>query len=92
MPRFAFAQRPMINRGTQPLFQLGFGKQAKALHAKRFIFVAPGLEFFHLMGFWNGMHIAPGEIAIDLVLFDALLQQGFGFLGKGEAFQGISLA
>ena len=86
MPRIAFAQRAMINCGAQPLFQLGFTKQAQTFHAKRFIFVAPGLELFHLMGFWNGMHIAPGEIAIDLVLLDALLQQGFGFLGEGEAF------
>ena len=85
MPRLAFAQRPMINRGAQPLFQLGFAEQAEAFHAKLFILIAPGLEFIHLVGFWNGMHIAPGEIAIDFVLLDALLQQGLRIPRRGRS-------
>jgi hypothetical protein len=32
------------------------------------------------------------KITIDLVLRDALLQQGFGFLGQGEAFHRIGLS
>ena len=92
MSRLAFAQRAVINGGSESLFQLGFAEQAEAFHAKLFILIAPGFELIHLVGLWNAVHIAPGEIAIDLVLLNALHEQGFRFLGKGKAFPRIVLS
>ncbi len=92
MSCLAFTQRAVINGGSEPLFQLRFAEQAETFHAKLFILIAPGFELIHLVGFWNAVHIAPGEIAIDLMLLDALHEQGLGFLGQGEAFPRIILS
>jgi len=81
----------MIGMATKFLFQLRFGQQCVAAVAQRLVFVLPFLEMIELMRLGNAMHIAPGEIAIDLVLRDALFDQALGLLRHVEATLGVGL-